>query len=99
MRVFKCNNLAVNFKLTLDMIFVVLYKFLNCAVDKTIDTGHITDCNTSYKIILSMLFVTSWYKLLKKYPFREISTYATTVKPFLPNIHPDKLIWVFYCST
>ena len=34
-------------KLTLDMIFVVLYKQLNCAVDKTIDAGHtaVTDCN------------------------------------------------------
>ena len=45
--VFKCNKLAVNFKLTLDMIYVVLYKYLNCAGDKTIDPGHTagTDCN------------------------------------------------------
>ena len=30
------------------MIIVVLYKFLNSAVDKTVDTGHTinTDCNT-----------------------------------------------------
>ena len=29
------------------MIFVVLYKWLNCAADKTIDAGHTanTDCN------------------------------------------------------
>ena len=29
------------------MIFAVLYKFLNCAVEKAIDSGHtaITDCN------------------------------------------------------
>ena len=29
------------------MIFVVLYKWLNCAADETIDTGHTasTDCN------------------------------------------------------
>ena len=29
------------------MIFVVLYIYLNCAADKTTDTGHtaITDCN------------------------------------------------------
>ena len=45
--VLKCNRLAVHFRLTLDMIFVVLYKFLNCAVDKAIDAGHtaITNCN------------------------------------------------------
>ena len=29
--VFKCNKLAVHFKLVLDRIFVVLYKCLNCA--------------------------------------------------------------------
>ena len=37
-----------DFKLTLDMIFVVLYKYLNCSADKTvtIDAGHTasTDC-------------------------------------------------------
>ena len=29
------------------MIYVVLYKYLNCATDKTIDGGHTasTDCN------------------------------------------------------
>ena len=30
------------------MIFVALYKHLNCAVDQTIDTGHMTDFNTNY---------------------------------------------------
>ena len=35
---------AVHFKLTLGMIFVVLYKHLNCAADNTIDTGQNTDC-------------------------------------------------------
>ena len=36
------------------MIFVVLYKYLNCAVDKTIDLGYTAsaDCNTNYGIIL-----------------------------------------------
>ena len=45
--VFKCNKLAVDFKLTLDMIFVVLCKYLNCAADKTIDGAHTAsaDCN------------------------------------------------------
>ena len=45
--VFRCNNLVVQFKLTLDMMPVVLYKYLSCAPDKTIDAGHTTsgDCN------------------------------------------------------
>ena len=46
-RAFKWNKLAVHLKLTLDMIFVVLYKYLNCAADETFDKGHnaITDYN------------------------------------------------------
>ena len=32
------------------MIFVILYKHLNCAADKTINTGHITDSNTKYRM-------------------------------------------------
>ena len=60
------------------MIFVGRYKHLNCAVDKTIDTGHITDCNTNYRTIpLSMLFITCWCKPLKTYLTREICTYVT----------------------
>ena len=45
--VFKCNKLTSHFKLTLDMISVVLHKKLNCAADKTIDTGDTasSDCN------------------------------------------------------
>ena len=75
----KCNKLAVNFKLTLDMIYVIICKCLNCAVDKTIDTGHTTstDCNTNYRIILLMLFITSWCKPSKTDPSREICTYVT----------------------
>ena len=44
--VFKYNILAVYFKLTLDMIFAVLYKYLNCTADKTIDGCYTasTDC-------------------------------------------------------
>ena len=55
------------------MIFVVLCRYVNCPVDKTIDTGHIasTDCNSSYRIILlMMLFVTFWCKALKTHPSR-----------------------------
>ena len=61
------------------MIFVVLYKNVNCAVDKTIDTGLTTsiDFNTNDRIILLILFTKSWCKLLKIVPSREISTYAT----------------------
>ena len=36
----KCNRLAVHFKLTLGMIFVVLYKYLNCVTYNAIDAGH-----------------------------------------------------------
>ena len=45
--VYKCNKLSVHFKLTLDMVFVVLYRYFSCAADKTIDTGYTasTDCN------------------------------------------------------
>ena len=62
------------------MIFVVLYKYLNCVVDKTIDTGHTTstDSNTNNRIILLiMLFITFWCKPLKADPSSEICTYAT----------------------
>ena len=40
------HKLAVYLKLTLDMISVVLYKYLNCVADKTIEAGHAasTDC-------------------------------------------------------
>ena len=40
--VFKCNKLAVFLKLTLEMVLVVLYKYLNCAADETIDTYYTT---------------------------------------------------------
>ena len=41
------------------MIFVVLYKNVNCAVDKTINTGLTTstDFNTNDRIILLMLLI------------------------------------------
>ena len=47
--VFKCNKLTVHFKLTLGMVFVILYKHLHCTADKAIDTNHTTttDCNTN----------------------------------------------------
>ena len=40
--VFKCNKLAVHFKLTLEMVLVVLCKYLNCAADESFDTGYTT---------------------------------------------------------
>ena len=42
-------------------MFVIPDKYLNCVVDKTIDTGHTasTNCTTNYGIIL--LLLTSWF--------------------------------------
>ena len=45
---FKCDKLTVHFKLTLDMIFLVLYEYLNCAADKTIDGGPTASTNCKY---------------------------------------------------
>ena len=69
------------------MIFLVLYNYLNCAVAKTIDPGHTTDCNpsttstvcgTNYTIILLMVsFITVSCKPLETNP----CTYVTWVKP------------------
>ena len=73
------------------MIFVVLYKYLNCAVDKAIEPGHAisTDCNTNYWIILlMMLFITSWCKSLKTDPSREKCTYPIWVRPFFAKYTP-----------
>ena len=73
------------------MIFVVLYKYLNCSVDKTIDTGYFanTDSNTNYRIILLMvLLIASWCMSLKTNQSREIWTYATWVKPSFAKYTP-----------
>ena len=42
------HKLEVHFKLTLEMIFVVLYKYLNCAADKTIEGGHTASNDWNY---------------------------------------------------
>ena len=100
--IIKCNKLAVYFELILGIIFVVQYKYLNCAVYKTISTGHTTstDCNTNHRVILLiMLFITFWCKLLKRGSSRETCTYSTWVNFFWSNIHPDKLTCVCYCWT
>ena len=85
------------------MIFVVLCKYLNCAVDKTIGTGHTAGhtgqsaaCNTNYRriVLLLMLFITSWWKPLKTDPSREICAYVTWIKPSFA----DKLTCVCYFS-
>ena len=65
---FKCNKLAVCFKLWF------YTNKLDYSAYKTIDTDHtaITDCNTNYRIILlMMLFITSSFKPLKIDPSRE----------------------------
>ena len=49
--VFKCNKLAVLFKLTPAMISVVLYKYLNYAAGKTIDAGHTASADCNYLTI------------------------------------------------
>ena len=60
------------------MIFVVQYKYLNCAADKTINAGHTAILTVTINnriltlILLMMLFVTSWCKSLKINPFRDM---------------------------
>ena len=41
------------------MIFVVLYKYLNCAADKTDDTGYTanTNCNSNDILTLEIFFI------------------------------------------
>ena len=65
------------------MISALLDKYF-CAVDKIIDTGHIATTNykTIYRLILFMLFITSWCQPLKTDPSREICTYAHSVAFF-----------------
>ena len=69
---------------------IILYKQLSLAVDKTIDTGDTTysNCNTNYRITLSMFCITSWCKPLKTHQSREIGTYATGVKPLFAKCTP-----------
>ena len=43
-----------------------------------------------------MLFITSWCKLLKTDPYREICTHTTWIKPFLPNTHPYMYLILLY---
>ena len=46
-----------------------------------------------------MLFFTSWCKPSKTDASRKRCTYATSVKSFLPNTHPNKVTCVCYHST
>ena len=50
------------------MIFAVLCKYLNCADDETIDTGHTTSTgfDTSYNIILLMILLLAGASSLKQ---------------------------------
>ena len=45
-------------------------------------------------ILLMILFISSWFKRLKTDPSKEILYH-----PFLPNAHPEKLIYACYCTT
>ena len=51
------------------MIPVALYKYLNCAVNKTANTGNTTNIKYSIKYgiitLMMILLVSSWYKFLK----------------------------------
>ena len=63
---------------------MILYKYVNCAVDKTIASVPTTraDCNSNYKVILiMMLFVTPCSNPLEADPFSKICIYATCVQP------------------
>ena len=62
------------------MVFVVIHKYINCANDKAIETGHSAsaDCKSNYIILLlTKLFITYWYKPSKADPSGEIGIYAT----------------------
>ena len=87
--VFNCNKLAVHFQLILGMIFLVLHNDLNCAVDKTIDTGHTTttDCNINYRIILLMvLFITSQCRRFKT-DLQRVMYLCHSSKSFFCELH------------
>ena len=59
-----------------------------------------TVTNDYRKILLIMLFITSWCKPLKPDSSNEIGPYATWFKPsLLPNKHPDKRTYICYYST
>ena len=61
------------------MIFVVLYKQLNCAAVVTLPVLTVT--NDYRKILLIMLFITSWCKPLNPDSSSEIGPYAAWLKP------------------
>ena len=63
--VLKCSTLTVHLEVTLGMIFVVLYKYLNCTADKLlmqVTLLLLTVTINYWIIILMMLFITSWSK-------------------------------------
>ena len=69
------------------MLSVVLYKYLNCAVNKSTNTGHTT--NFDYTLIASIMImrfiISSWSNSLKIE-----SCYL--IQPVLPNAPPNRLI-------
>ena len=72
---------------------MVLYKYLNYAVDKIVDAGHATstDCNTNYRaILLMMLSITPLCKPLKTDPL----SMQLEQSLLLQNTHPDNLMCV-----
>ena len=108
--VFKCNKLAIHFKLFCkysvnysgnnfcgSIKILKLWLLIKLLTEVTMLVLTVTiNCRM---IILMMLFITSTCKSLKTDPSREICTYATWLKPSFVIKHPDKLIYVCYCST
>ena len=81
------------------MIFMVLLAKLIKLIKLLMQvTLLVLTVSINHRTILLVLFITSWWKPLKRNPSREICPYATWLELFLPNKHPDK-IYICYCST
>lgn len=70
----------------------------NGVADITTDIGQTNNIgyDTNYIIITIILLISSRYQLLTTNQSREISTCATSVKPFLSNAYPDRFMFVCY---
>ena len=57
--------MKASFKLILSVMPVVLYKYLNCAVDKTNGTSDITNINFKFYCVIITLILSFYSKPLK----------------------------------
>ena len=71
---------------------MVLFRYFNCAVNKTTNTGHTT--NSNYNTNDSIIIILMTYYLLVHGP-----NLATQIKLSLQNSHCNRPTNVFYCST